>query len=241
MATAIQLTVVVPAYNEEERLPATLTRVVDYLRERTSDLPAEVLVVDDGSRDDTSVVGARVATPPGVTITSLTFAVNEGKGAAVRAGMQASRGAWVLISDADLATPIEELAKLESAGVDLAIGSRAVDRSLIARRQPIARDTMGRIFNVILRLLGLTVFSDTQCGFKLLRGTLARRLAAEMRLDGFAFDVELLARAARHGATLAEVPVRWYHVDASRVRPIRHSAQMLRDVLRLRLWLWLGR
>jgi dolichyl-phosphate beta-glucosyltransferase len=116
-----------------------------------------------------------------------------------------------------------------------------VRRELIGRHQPLVRDTMGRIFNLALRMMGLTRFRDTQCGFKLLDGELARRLAGTMRLDGFAFDVEMLARAQRLGVTIAEVPVRWYHVDASRVRPLRHGLQMLRDALRVRLWLWLGR
>ena len=166
---------------------------------------------------------------------------NRGKGAAVRAGMAASLGERVLISDADLSAPIEEVEALLKSGADVAVGSRGVLRELIVRRQPLVRDTMGRIFNVGLRLLGLTRLRDTQCGFKLLEGELARRLAGALRLDGFAYDVELLARAERSGATVAEVPVRWYHVEASRVRPFRHGLQMLRDALRVRLWLWIGR
>jgi dolichyl-phosphate beta-glucosyltransferase len=167
--------------------------------------------------------------------------VNRGKGAAVRAGMLAARGRFILISDADLATPIEELETLQASGADVAAGSRGVRRELIVRHQPLAREGMGRIFNLILRVVGLTALKDTQCGFKLLRGDLGRRIAAAMRLDGFAFDVELLSRAERLGARVEEVPVHWYHMEQSRVHPIRHSLQMLRDVLRLRIWLWLGR
>ncbi len=237
----VNLSVVVPAYNEEGRLAPTLARIAGYLAQRAALLPAEIVVVDDGSTDGTSAVAEAAAAPPGVTIRLLRLPDNRGKGAGVRAGLEAARGRRVLVSDADLATPIEEVEALLASGADLAVGSRALRRELIERRQPPARDAMGRAFNLALRVLGLTRLQDTQCGFKLLEGSLARRLAGEMRLDGFAFDVELLARAARAGATIAEVPVRWRHVEASRVRPMRHGAQMLRDALRVRLWLWLGR
>ena len=238
MSSQVNLSVVVPAYNEERRLPATLDRIAGFLAQRASFLPAEVIVVDDGSTDGTAAAASRVI--PGVTVRVIRLGRNRGKGAGVRAGLEASRGARVLISDADLATPIEEIDALLASGADLAVGSRALRRELIERRQPPARDVMGRFFNVALRALGLTRLHDTQCGFKLLDGALARRMAGVLRLDGFAFDVELLARAARAGATVAEVPVRWRHVDASRVRPLRHGAQMLRDAVRVRVWLWLG-
>lgn len=232
------LTVVIPAFNEAARLPQTLVRVGEYLAHHPRWLPAEVLVVDDGSRDGTDTAAARVKPPERVTLRVLRHACNRGKGAAVRSGMLASRGRRVLISDADLATPMEELESLDRAEAEVAVGSRAVRRELIVRRQPLPRDLMGRGFNVMLRLLGLTVLKDTQCGFKLFDGELARRLAAELRLDGFAFDVELLSRAERCGARVSEVPVRWFHMEESRVQPVRHSLQMARDVLRLRWWLW---
>ena len=240
-AEVFKLSIVIPAYNEAHRLPATAGRMLTFLAATPRWLPAELIVVDDGSRDETASCLGKLVVPAGVELAVVRLPHNMGKGAGVRAGMAAARGACVLISDADLATPIEELATLEQANADVAIGSRAVDRSLIARRQPLPRDIMGRCFNLIIRGLGLTVFGDTQCGFKLVEGELARRLAPLMRIDGFAFDVELLARAKRLGARLAEVPVHWYHVDESRVRPLRHSAQMLRDVLRLRWWLLVGR
>ena len=241
MSAQLKFSVVVPAYNEERRLPATLDRIGGYLAQRGSLLPAEIIVVDDGSTDGTSGVAAATGVVPGVAVRVIRLAGNRGKGGAVRAGLEASRGERVLISDADLATPIEEVETLLASGADLAVGSRALRRELISRRQPPARDVMGRVFNLALRALGLTRLQDTQCGFKLLEGSLARRLAAAMRLDGFAFDIEMLARAERAGATIAEVPVRWRHVDASRVRPLRHGMQMLRDALRVRLWLWSGR
>jgi len=235
-----RLTVVIPAFNEEGRLPATLARIAEYLTNQPQLLPAEIIVVDDGSTDATARVVEGFSAPPGLWVQAVRLGHNRGKGAAVRAGLAASTGAWVLISDADLATPIEELGALRESRAMLAAGSRGLRRELIVRRQPLPRDTLGRLFNLGLRLLGLTTLRDTQCGFKLLEGGLARRLAGELRLDGFAFDVELLARARRSGAIVAEVPVRWYHVEASRVQPLRHGLQMLRDALRIRWWLWTG-
>jgi dolichyl-phosphate beta-glucosyltransferase len=235
------LSVVIPAYNEEGRLPKSLERVAGYLGARPSLCPAEIIVVDDGSRDNTADLAASFACPAGVSVRLISLPDNQGKGAAVRGGLAASRGRFVLISDADLAAPIEEVEKLLATGADLATGSRALRRELISRRQPLPRDLMGRLFNLALRALRLTTLHDTQCGFKLLEGELARRLAGRLRLDGFAFDVELLARAARLGARIEEVPVRWHHVDASQVRPLLHGLQMLRDIVRIRIWLWLGR
>lgn len=240
MQDALRLSVVVPAFNEGHRLPATLSRVVAFLAGSDRWLPAEVIVVDDGSSDDTVAVAEGHPRAPGVQVRVLEQRENRGKGAAVRAGLAASRGEWVLVSDADLAAPIEDVDLLRAADVDLAAGSRAVRRELITRHQPWARDLMGRGFNLLLRVLHLTSLGDTQCGFKLVRGAMARQLAAALRLDGFAFDVELLARARRLGATIAEVPVHWAHVDESRVQALRHSLQMARDVLRLRVWLWTG-
>jgi dolichyl-phosphate beta-glucosyltransferase len=236
-----RLSVVIPAFNEEGRLPATLDCIAGHLSGQAHLLPAEVIVVDDGSTDGTVRVAESFAAPAGLSVRVVRLGRNRGKGAAVRAGLAASTGAWVLVSDADLATPIEELGALVASGAALAVGSRGVKRELIVRRQPLPRDTLGRLFNLGLRVLGLTSLRDTQCGFKLLEGQLARRLAGELRLDGFAFDVELLARAQRSGVTIAEVPVRWYHMESSRVRPLRHGMQMLRDALRIRCWLWTGR
>ncbi len=238
---AQRLSVVIPAFNEARRLPGTLGAIAGFLARRRDLQPAEIVVVDDGSRDATGATAAAFAAPPGVAVRVVRLPRNRGKGAAVRAGIAASQGAWVLICDADLATPIEELDALLASGASLAAGSRAVRRELIARRQPLPRDLLGRCFNLALRALGLTSLRDTQCGFKLLDGSLARRLAGELRLDGFAFDVELLARAVRAGATVAEVPVRWFHVDDSRVRPVRHGLGMVLDALRVRWWLLRGR
>ena len=236
----LSLSIVIPAYNEARRLPGTLVEVVEYLAGRPEFLPAEVITVDDGSRDGTPVVVETFAPRPRIAVRLVRLPRNSGKGAAVRAGLAASRGARVLVSDADLATPIEEVARLWDTGAAVSVGSRALQRELISRRQPLPRDYLGRGFNLAVRALRLTTMRDTQCGFKLLDGELARRLAGELRLNGFAFDVELLARARRAGATIVEVPVRWRHVDDSRVRPLRHGIGMLRDALRVRWWLWTG-
>ncbi len=239
-----RLSVVIPAFNEAERLPPTLARVFAYLGSAPAWLPAEVVVVDDGSGDGTATaVRALPAPPPGVLLRVEEHAVNRGKGAAVRTGFAASRGQLVLLSDADLSSPIGELDRLarDHDGASVVIGSRALDRSLIHVRQPWYRDLMGRTFNLLVRLLAVRGLADTQCGFKLFPGSLARDLARAQRLDGFAFDVELLLLARHWGSAVREVPVRWDHVEASRVQALRHSSQMLRDLLRLLWWRAAGR
>jgi dolichyl-phosphate beta-glucosyltransferase len=241
MAKPFTLSIIIPAYNEAERLPATLLRITGFLAGRSHLLPTEIIVADDGSRDGTARVAAGVAMPSYVEMRVVTLPSNRGKGAAVRAGLAASRGERVLITDADLATPIEEIENLLPVRAGIAAGSRGMRRELIARKQPFLRDHLGRLFNHILRGLSVTTLKDTQCGFKLLDGDLARVLAMQLRLDGFAFDVEMLARAERMGQRVVEVPVRWFHQDSSRVRPFRHGLQMLRDTLRIRWWLWTGK
>jgi len=238
----VRLTVVIPAYNEAGRLPSTLRRVFAHLVEPPGCLPAEVVVVDDGSADDTAAAARAVPAPPGVGLVVLRHDANRGKGAAVRTGFAASRGELVLLSDADLSSPMSELGRLLAVhdSSTVAIGSRAVDRSLIEVPQPWCRDLMGRAFNRLVRVLVLPGFADTQCGFKLFPGTVARDLASVQRLDGFAFDVELLVLARRWGLHVLEVPVRWDHVEASRVQAVRHSSQMLKDIVRLAWWGWTG-
>lgn len=235
------LSIVVPAFNEARRLPATLGRIFAFLADRTDLQPVEIVVVDDGSRDDTAALAEAMAAPAGIEVRVFRLGENRGKGAAVRTGMAASCGRWVLLTDADLAAPIEDIDLLLASGAPFAVGSRALRRELIARRQPLPRDLLGRVYNLWLRMLGLTSLADTQCGFKLVDGTLARRLAGRQRLDGFAFDVELLARAEREGAHVTEIPVHWSHVEESRVRPLRHGLRMVADAWRLRVWLWRGR
>ncbi len=233
-----RLSLVIPAFNEASRLPQTLQRIASYLKSKPELLPAEVVVVNDGSTDETAAVVSAWQPPAGLALVVHSLPENRGKGAAVRAGLGLASGEMVLITDADLATPIEELEKLLPYAHAVACGSRALDRKLISKRQPFLRDRLGRIFNLALRLLGLTHMRDTQCGFKLLPGALAHQLSQELTFDGFIYDVELLTRAQKRGFSVVEVPVRWAHVEASRVRPFRHGFEMLVDALRLRLLLW---
>ena len=228
----MELSVVIPAYQEAARLGATLERVLGYLERRGEEF--EVVVVDDGSADATAEVAAGFA-PRGVVVHRLE--TNRGKGAALKAGVARTRGRRVLLTDADLSTPIEDLPRLEARLGEAAVvlGSRAVAGSEITRRQPIYRELMGKVFNRLIRLAGVRGLSDTQCGFKLLEGEAARRLFAEMTVERFAFDVELVWLARRRGLEVREVGVRWENSPDSRVDPVRDSLRMLWDVARLRL------
>lgn len=234
------LTVVIPAYNEERRLGASLGRIVEYLRLREPSW--EILVVDDGSRDRTAAVVEEAAAamvseglPPG-SLRLLKQPRNQGKGAALRGGVLGSRGEWILLTDADLSTPIDELETLEARrdDADVILGSRAVEGSRITQRQPVYRELMGKTFNVIIRLLGLTSARDTQCGFKLIRGDVARGLFPRFVVDRFAYDVELVWMARRSGYRVVEVGVVWEDSPQSKVHPIRDSWGMFRDVVLLR-------
>ena len=223
--------IVVPAFNEAERIGPTLERIVDYFERRAT--PAQVVVVDDGSADATAGIAEGFA---GRGVRVVRLALNRGKGAALRAGVAATTGEAVLVTDADLSTPIEELERLEPAlaTAELVLGSRAVAGSRITRRQPWHREWMGRSFNRLIRLLGVTSLRDTQCGFKLMRGDVARRLFAELTVDRFAYDVELVWLARRRGYRVIEVGVAWHDSPASKVHAVRDAASLLVDVLRFR-------
>lgn len=222
----------VPAYNEEERLPASLRAVVDYLGERRR--AAEVLVVDDGSTDGTAELVRSFA---GQGVELVQMPANRGKGAALRRGVAASTGEKVLLTDADLSTPIAEVERLEPhlAAAELVLGSRGLPDSRIVVRQPLYRELMGRTFNFLIRLLGAARgFRDTQCGFKLLAGDPARRLFADLTIDRFAYDVELIWLARRRGLRVVEVGVTWANSPPSRVHPLFDASRMLFDVVRMR-------
>lgn len=232
----IQLTVVIPAFNEERRLGSSLEKVVSFLELRRE--PFEVLVVDDGSRDTTAEVAKAFSSR---RVRVIRLAENRGKGAAIRTGVLASRGRWVLLSDADLSTPIEDLEKLETQTTEapVVLGSRAVAGAKITRRQPLYREIMGKSFNKLLRLFGVWGINDTQCGFKLLDGDLARELFESVVTPGFAFDVELVWLACRAGHRVVEVGVTWENSAASTVHPLRDPPRMILEILRFR-WLHRG-
>lgn len=230
------LSIVIPAYNEQARLPDTLAQVLAYLdSSRVSD--PEVIVVDDGSRDGTAALveewsrkdaRVRLVKNPG----------NRGKGYSVKHGMLEARNEWVLFSDADLSAPIEEFDKLwaavEREQAAVAIGSRALNRGLIGVRQSLFRETAGRFFNLVVRLVCGLPFWDTQCGFKLFRRDAAREVFSRLQLERFGFDVEALfiARLKRHKTI--EVPVRWNHAEGTKVSMFRDSVDMFLDLLRVR-------
>ncbi len=233
-AILASLTIVVPAYNEAARIGQTLDRLFAWRQARSPSV--EIVVVDDGSRDDTVAVARRCGTDQ-TQFRVETLGRNRGKGAAVRHGVQVARGQWVLFSDADLSTPIEEIDKLLAAivaGADIAIASRDTVGSVLDRRQPAYREAMGRTFNALVRALGVPGIADTQCGFKLFAAEAARRCFGRMTIERFAFDVEVLYIARRLGYRIAEVGVRWIDDDRSTVSPVRDAARMLSDVARIR-------
>jgi dolichyl-phosphate beta-glucosyltransferase len=225
------LSIVIPAYQEERRIGATLDQLVAWSASERREV--EIVVVDDGSSDRTSAVAAA---PRAREVRVLRLAENRGKGAALRVGVAATRGELVLLTDADLSTPISELARLEAAlaGADLALGSRAVAGSRIVVRQAAWRELAGKLFNRAIRLLGVRGFADTQCGFKLLWGDAARELFARLTVDRFAYDVELVWLARRLGYRVVEVGVEWRNAPDSRVQLWRDAPRMLVDVLRFR-------
>jgi dolichyl-phosphate beta-glucosyltransferase len=192
-------------------------------------------VVDDGSTDDTCGV-VRVRAQGDGRIRLVENGQNRGKGYSVAHGVREAKGDWVLFSDADLSTPIEELLKLEAARgeAEIAIGSRALPDSDLKKRQPLYREMMGRTFNVLVQALVFPGIQDTQCGFKLFRADVAKKLFELRTIDGFAFDVEVLYLARKHGYAVAEVPVIWINDEASRVNPITHSLRMFSDILKVR-------
>ena len=241
MSSAVpDLSIIIPSYNEELRLPATLERVAAYMQ--TCGLEAEVLVVDDGSKDRTAEVAESFRSKiPSLRVVS--NGVNRGKGYSVRHGMQEARGRVALFTDADLSAPIEEAGKLIKAleTCDIAIGSRAMDRSLISVHQSPLREFAGIIFNKIVRLILWLPFVDTQCGFKAFRRERCGIIFEQQRIERFGFDPELLYLARHHGLRAVEIPVRWGHSPATKLSMLRDSLQMFADVFTIRWNALLGR
>jgi dolichyl-phosphate beta-glucosyltransferase len=226
--------VVIPAYNEAGRLPGYLGEVVAYFDGR--DEPYEVLVVNDGSRDETAD-RVREISRVHSAVGLVSFPENRGKGRAVRAGMRIARGALRLMADADGATPISEVKRLEpviQAGADLVVGSRARCDPSVVRQTRLHRRLAGHVFNLMARGLGVGEVLDTQCGFKLFRGEVADDLFGALYTEGFGFDVELLLLARRRGYRVSEVAVNWADQPGSKVGVLRHAPGMLREILAAR-------
>lgn len=236
------LSVVIPAYNEAQRLGTTLERIASYLESRR--FPgSEIVVVDDGSTDGTAaLVEAYAARDSRIRL--LRNPGNRGKGYAVRNGMLDARGEWILFSDADLSSPIEEIEDLLEAararGAAIAIGSRALDRSMVKTHQSAARELSGRFFNFLMRLITGLPYQDTQCGFKLYRRDAAQAVFALQQLDGFSFDVEDLVIAKRLGIPAVETPVEWANVEGTKVS-LAKGLQSFADLIRIRWYDLTGR
>lgn len=227
------LSIVVPAYNEAARLGKSLPEILEYLNREVSS--PELIIVDDGSTDDTAAVAREIlAKPDRVRASVVSYQSNLGKGRAVRLGLLAARGDVGLFTDADLSTPISETPRvvepIVSGECDLVFGSRALDRGLIGVHQPWRREQGGKVFNLAVRLATGLPFWDTQCGFKAFRMDVCRPLLEGATIDRFGFDVELIYLAYRAGLRLREVPVQWNHNEGSKVNVFSDSFKMLNEV-----------
>ncbi len=226
---------VVPAFNEEARLPRTLARLVEYYDAQS--YPYDVIVVSDGSKDGTvKVVQDFSQVHP--TVVLLEYAPNHGKGYAVRTGILAAKGNLILFCDADLATPQEETEKLLphiQSGADIAIGSRPLRESKLEVRQPLYREFAGRSFNRAVQLLAVKGIDDTQCGFKLFKRDVAQDIFSRTKVDGYGFDFESLMIARDLGYRIDEVPIRWAHQEGSKVNLLRDGIRMLSELVKLRV------
>jgi dolichyl-phosphate beta-glucosyltransferase len=242
MVSPLELSIIIPAFNEERRLPNALQRIHVYVETRP--WRSEVIVVNDGSTDGTArIVTEALKQYPEVRLVSNDW--NHGKGYSVRRGMLEAAGEIALFTDADLSAPIEEadrlIAALSEGGHDGAIGSRAVNRALIEVHQSRIRELAGIIFNGMVRLLTGLDFADTQCGFKAFRRSRARIIFEQQRIERFGFDPEILFLARRHGLSVVEVPVRWAHDRATKVHVFLDSIRMFFDLFLIRWNAWMGR
>jgi dolichyl-phosphate beta-glucosyltransferase len=236
----MKASLVIPAYNESRRIAHCVREVAKWVRGRPGGHDWQVVLVDDGSTDDTANKASELASQENLELQVVSYAPNRGKGAAIREGVLASSGDPVLISDTDLSTPLTEWTKLADrlATHPVAIGSRALQDDLVRKKQAPHRVLLGKAGNGIIQLFAVPGIQDTQCGFKLFRGDAARTLFREARVDRFAWDVEILYLARRHGLAIAEVPVLWFNSPESKVRVVRDAIQTLWDVLRIR---WMHR
>ncbi|MEX2284960.1 MAG: dolichyl-phosphate beta-glucosyltransferase [Gemmatimonadota bacterium] len=237
MQTPIAISVVFPAYNEENRLAPTIREAAAYFRDRG--IAFELIAVDDGSKDGTSPLVRELSGSEIPELRLIRLPANRGKGYAVRAGVVNARGRLVLFADSDGATPMIELARLEAAlaaGADIAIGSRAVAAEDVAVRVKVYRRIIGRTFHALVSWLAVKGINDTQCGFKLFKADVAQDLFSRMRINGFSFDVEVLLMAKLRGHRVSEVPVNWTHQPGSRVNLVTDSLRMARDLFIIRAY-----
>ena len=229
-----QYSIVIPAYNERDRITSTLERILAYAGRHHWD--AEVIVVNDGSRDETAEIVGKFAARNSM-VRLLQNPGNRGKGYSVRNGMLHATGEILLFSDADLASPIEEAEKLFAAiagGADIAIGSRWINAGLQTQRQPIHRQLMGRTFNILMRLVLGLGYKDTQCGFKAFKRSTAQILFQFQKIERWGFDPELLYLARKFGLKVVEVPVAWAHQEGARINPVRDGLRMIGDLWTVR-------
>lgn len=231
-STPILLSIIIPAYNEEARLPQTLSKLVEFVE--AQDYDAEVLVVDDGSSDRTADVAREFSTRyPWI---SLLQPGRGGKGHAVKAGMLQAKGEYAFLCDADLAMPVTELPKFlppQRNGYKIAIGSREGEGA-VRYNEPAYRHLMGRVFNWLVKVMAVPGFEDTQCGFKCFHRSVVHDLFTHQTIDGFGFDVEVLYVAQKRGYEIIEVPIHWYYQAESKVHPIKDTVRMFRDMLLVR-------
>ena len=235
-----KLSIVIPAYNEERRLPPTLEVVVAWIRRQP--FACEVVIVDDGSKDATADAARRAL--DGVDHRVLAHGTNRGKGAGIKTGMTAARGEYVLMTDADLSTPIEEVERflaLHDTGVPVVIGTRKAPGANVLRRQNALRERMGRVYTLLSNALICPGVSDFTCGFKCFRADACRDVFGRLREDGWAYDTEVLYLARRLGYEVRELPVRWTNDPSTRVRILRDAAGSFAGLVRIRTRVLLGR
>ncbi len=230
----MEISIVIPAYNEEKRIGKTLERVYEYFKKKKTEF--EIIVVDDGSNDRTVEIVEKFSSDK-KEIRILKHEKNMGKGKAVKTGILDAKGNLILFTDADLSTPIEEFEKLKKAienGYDIAIGSRGLKDSKIVIPQPFYRRIIGRIFPLLVKLIVIKDFKDTQCGFKLFKKDIAKKIFSQLKTEGFAFDVEVLARGKKENFKIAEVGVLWYNSPESKVSILKSPFKMFLELNRIK-------
>ena len=239
----MRLTLVIPVYREHQRFAETLREVRAFMDSASGSVDA--VFVDDGSPEESATsIGGQIRALADDRMVLLRDPVNRGKGFAVKKGVLAAKGDWILMSDVDLSTPLADWIKLYDAvraGADIACGSRAVPGAHVGKPPPFHRRILSRVFNLLVRLAGVSDIRDTQCGFKLFRAEVAKRVFARQRIRRFAFDVEVIVRARLMGYRVVEVPVAWDYSGHSTVRLFSSGARMMFDLMRLAIWRAFGR